>query len=197
MTPFYITGFPRSRTAWLSSFFNHRSIACLHEPYGRVPIGEWDRVANTMKGIDMEYVGVSDTGLTLVQPEIVEILPGPAVVIVRDPHEVLRSLVDLLGENDMWEATVAATAKSIKKFIETYDPLVIPYEALEKEEVVKGVWHYLVPDAQWDQWWYEEMERKKVEVIVDRLLPKDFSYPSAPSDSLPPPPPPPSRYRER
>lgn len=79
MTPFLITGLPRSRTAWMAVVSG-----ALHEPE-RLPL-PWEG-------------GVSDHGLSLRLAEILETVQPRTLIIERPIHEVARSLKAYVGNS--------------------------------------------------------------------------------------------------
>lgn len=83
---FFITGLPRSRTAWLANFFSTGDVFCWHEAMAGV--GSQDEYWKRMRSPQATYVGNSDCGL---------FMGGyrkgcPLVIIERDLDEVEEAL---------------------------------------------------------------------------------------------------------
>lgn len=87
---FFITGLPRSRTGWFSSYFTDGGVQCWHEATNRVRSRDqyWQRMG--LPGF--EAIGNSDCGLWMA--DWAAYIPGaPLVIIERDLEEVEASLV--------------------------------------------------------------------------------------------------------
>ena len=87
--PFFVTGLPRSRTAWFSVYLNRLGFACEHELIAQCRTQKefYERCATT---------GNSDSGLYLT--DFQKVFPlARTVVIHRDREEVYESAVHLVG----------------------------------------------------------------------------------------------------
>ena len=104
MTNFFITGLPRSRTAWMATFIStHPHVHCYHE--GLKGCHSKEAFMNRMRPVPLDeieqgrddlLVGNSDSGLPLTNFQ--DMFPGaPIVVIWRDFDEVAAAVTKLFG----------------------------------------------------------------------------------------------------
>jgi len=87
---FFITGLPRSRTAWLSVLLTQGNSFCFHElPVGRNMV---DTIAQKMGEVDYPCVGVSEPSLLVCWRELQKRFPHARWVVVdRAPKESLEA----------------------------------------------------------------------------------------------------------
>lgn len=92
--PFLISGLPRSRTAWLARAATIDGVSvCEHEPASRMSgLEDLQRYYFERQGA-AEYVGISDPTLSAMLPVILDFLPMRTLVVLRDPQEVINSLL--------------------------------------------------------------------------------------------------------
>ncbi len=84
MAPFFITGLPRSRTAWLSVV-----AGCVHEPgYGDM---------ESARRIWSRPVGIADAGLGMHLPAILREFQPRTLIVERPQLEVMDSLRSYFG----------------------------------------------------------------------------------------------------
>lgn len=89
MSNFFITGLPRSRTAWLANFFSTGDVFCWHEAMADIKSKAqyWERLSTE------RYTHVGNADCTLY---LGGMLPKcPLVIIERDLGEVNKALTDL------------------------------------------------------------------------------------------------------
>lgn len=119
MNRFYITGLPRSRTSWMALVFQAHGYFCWHEAMNDCKIKE-DFIG---KMSIAPIIGDSDCGLPYC--DVLDMVPGPMVIIEREPKEVQRSL-QALGftvSNDRLDLMVA--------MLESLDGLRVPFKNLD------------------------------------------------------------------
>lgn len=91
MTPFFITGLPRSRTAWMAAFLTDGDVLCIHEnmKFCSTKAEFYARMYHP------EYrIGNSDSGLMMT--EFQQVFPNaPTVIIERPLDDVLQSLHEI------------------------------------------------------------------------------------------------------
>lgn len=85
---FFITGLPRSRTSWFASFMTSGDVFCYHEALNGCKSSE--EFYQKLK-LPYRLVGNSDCGLAYTD---FQKLNAPTLIIHRDKHEVLESLVN-------------------------------------------------------------------------------------------------------
>jgi len=81
---FWITGLPRSRTAWFAAYFSATGNITAHEPYAKC------QTNNDVLYIQHKYTGISDSILLYVP-----VAGRKMVIIERDPDDVAKSLAHL------------------------------------------------------------------------------------------------------
>lgn len=93
---FIITGFPRSRTAWLSALFCSENVICLHEPINNFI--SLDLMKMYVDELNYEYVGISDSSIALNHFFYISYFSQyPVVIVNRDKKEVADSLLKITG----------------------------------------------------------------------------------------------------
>ena len=90
---FFITGLPRSRTAWLANFFTTGEVFCYHEALNNYP--NKDALTAAMTGVKF-YYGNADSALPFTKFQ--EWFSAPTVIIERNADEVIESLYKLYGK---------------------------------------------------------------------------------------------------
>lgn len=91
---FFITGLPRSRTAWFANFFTTGGSFCYHEALNHYP--NKGALTGAMTGAKF-YYGNSDSALPFTKFQ--EWFNAPTVIIERNADEVIESLYKLYGEH--------------------------------------------------------------------------------------------------
>lgn len=88
--PFFITGLPRSRTAWLANLFTWGDSFCYHDALPDCEsLGELDIM---LGGLPYLEIGLSDSSLLLIWRALVRRYPTSKWVLIRrDKREALRS----------------------------------------------------------------------------------------------------------
>ncbi len=130
MKNFYITGLPRSRTTWMSMVFNAHGLFCWHEGMNNCLTKDDYRAKMEVRSI----VGNADCGLPYC--DILEDMPGPMVVIEREPKDVQKSL-NALGmpcTDERLDAMVEGLAK--------VKGMRIPFDQLDK--CINDIFNYCV-----------------------------------------------------
>jgi hypothetical protein len=166
--PFYITGLPRSRTAWLSVVLSdYQRVSCLHEPLARTDPTNVEFLLTAQR---TPFAGISDPGLSVVAPDLPELLPGPIVIVWRDPGEVIESIINQLGGSaEVHEGGIAALHFSLIKFANTHPHMDINFDDLPSMDVVRSIWSYLLPELPFQRRRIEQLQRLKIE--ADRSHP--------------------------
>lgn len=190
---FYITGLPRSRTAWLSvAMSDWRVSACLHEPLVRVTYGrpaqvhpiDRDIIPGT-EGVDVAELarmldatrcprtGISDAGLPIVAPELPELMPGPILIVWRDPTEVIDSLTAYLGgDRDVHAGGVALMHQKLQDFGLRHKDraLIVNFEDLSSMAIMRSIWTHLLPGVPFQRRRIESLQRLRIDPDPARLF---------------------------
>ena len=97
MTPFFITGLPRSRTAWLANYFSYGNTVCLHDLLHRLTIYE---IGGRILKTGCANGGYADPALLLYWEAILEDVPAAKWLIVeRDIEDVARTWDQVIGQD--------------------------------------------------------------------------------------------------
>lgn len=133
--PFFITGLPRSRTAWLANFLTWDGTMCGHElMFGLTKETYADELS--------KWSGAAETLLPIRWPEIEAVLDSsPVIVIQREPHEVAASLRRLqVAKADL--ATEWMQGR-LETFIQRFpNAVVFPYRSLTREDTLQMIWQH-------------------------------------------------------
>lgn len=144
MSRFFITGLPRSRTAWFAVACSTLETPCLHEPS---PLLGWDVLRTLWKA---EAFGVSDSCLWPRASEIFETFAPRTLIIERDPLDVLASAIEYTRKFDpMGPERIATLRDDLFKARAELDALRSPlikrveFEALRDQGVVETCMDWL------------------------------------------------------
>ena len=163
---FFITGLPRSRTAWLSTFFTGNNCFCYHEIL-RTSNGVEGAVRKLLNRKEM-YVGNSDSSLPIWMDGIDHILRrSPIVIIERDINEVTNSLINLLGEHD-YIRLLDLTLENLEIIKKRYNYISIDYNDLNKQSCLESIWDFCVPNIPFDKDKFEIL--KTINISINKSL---------------------------
>lgn len=151
--PFFVTGLPRSRTAWLANALTTDFSFCRHEALldGVTAMVPW------LSGAPRR--GDSDSGLSLVWPMIRKSFPeAPLVIVKRDPMEVRTSAVKFLGNSFNVSGVLEVIGRMEEgiKELEASEPhLSVRFEDVGNVGTGARIWEHLLPDlpfnaARWE-----------------------------------------------
>lgn len=174
-TPFFITGMPRARTAWLANFLTWGDAFCAHDLSMRC-----ESVAQLAARIDAlpgAFPGVSDSALCLIPDRIRAQWPDARwVVLRRDPAQVRFSL-QAMGAYPGLAKVGPELAVEIVTRVEqglasfTRDPrvLFVEYDDLNSMEKLHTIWQWCLRGrVPWCAERAAQLHRMKIEVIPER-----------------------------
>ncbi len=164
-TPFFITGLPRSRTAWLSVLFTTEHFTCLHE--GIRLCDDFDSYLKMMHGYGAE--GDSSSALIAIADKVIQEFPDSNwLIIQRFPNECAASAARVLNI-DLQQAL--AMAYSDRKKLDAICPknvMRIRYEQLDDEETVRNAWEFLLPGVPFNALRYKMLNELRIEPIITK-----------------------------
>lgn len=172
MRPFFVTGPPRSRTAWLANLLTYGPAFCLHEPLRYAPSGK--ALRGTLASLGVEHPGAADGSLGLLGPDLTETFPAaPLVFIHRDPLASEQRF--LLAVNDSSRQMREGWKRAWTTFATLSDTwtgirLDVPYPRLDDLETVEAIWRLCVPTAPFNAERWRMLRRLKVTVHEKRML---------------------------
>lgn len=167
-TPFFITGLPRSRTAWLANLFCTDSTVCFHDPR--------EGLNTLLERYPGQRVGVADSTLPLKYGALREAFPeAPWLYVERDPSECMRSFVRFtrdyvkLLQRDLmrfWAMHHVASAAMRKDA----GVLFIPFGELHEAAAIGRAWAHLVPEVPLNMARVEVLQNLKVEQRISERI---------------------------
>lgn len=175
--PFFITGLPRSRTAWLSVFLSHGPSVCLHEAIGSC---DPQNVIYDLKAVlqsnahPHRFTGDSDSALPIYWPHLNEAFPNARYVFVDRPfNEAFQSHLKAFPCFD--EAKVRFAFDCISHGIarmkdEAEDFITVNYDQLDEPHICNYIWQFCVPGVPFDFERSERLQTLRINQIHDKLI---------------------------
>ena len=167
MTPYFITGLPRSRTAWLANYLTWGSSLCLHDVYATLDTPHLmpDHLEKAQSESGVQHIGVSDPALLLFASDVIHEFPhAPWVVIKRDHKEVVASCEKAFG-------TVSAKALEIMAReldrVQEHAALVVPFDRVT--EMADQIGEAVMPGWSSPKSRLEMLARMQVQIHPDIL----------------------------
>ena len=165
--PFFITGLPRTRTAWMSQFFTTNESYCYHEALRKAVTTS--KVADTMLCREEYYVGNSDSSLPFYIDDMMEYFPdAPILIIERDVFEVDQSLRNLFGGNH--DEILLKTMRQLDRIKDEYYTVSVNFEELDDPAVVEDVWKYLIPAIPFDKGHFERFNELNISINKKKYM---------------------------
>ena len=181
MIPFFITGLPRSRTAWLANLFTWGDSFCHHDALRMgVSVEELKRQFVSTPG---QYVGDSDSGLAAVARDVVNEWPHARwVIVLRPKQECLESYQKYFRHHPYPHCPVltGADAATVFNYMEHWlqrVPAVVPAEnlcivesaSLDDERVMRNVWKWLLPTIEFPAARWRMLNTMNVRIISEKI----------------------------
>lgn len=164
-----------SRLAWLSvALSDWRTSACLHEPLARASDAAW--ISRALDATRCKFAGISDAGLPIMLPELPFLMPGPIVIVDRDPVDVINSLTAYFGGDDpeVHAVGVALMQAKLEDFAcecaKQQGALHVDFEQLTEMYVMRSVWEHLLPGEPFQRRRIEALQRLSIESRPEQLL---------------------------
>lgn len=144
MKPFFVTGMPRSRTAWMAAWLTTDKTLCFHDV--EVGIAE--------KAMEFAHIG---RGMGYSGPEVcllAQKFPAvPCVIIHRPKAEAFPSFWEIVRrcpEVTLSEAQLSAWWDEREKLIGGLPGKHVSFSLLNNEETMRNLWQYLLPETPFD-----------------------------------------------
>jgi hypothetical protein len=166
---FFVTGLPRSRTAWAANFLSVAPAFCWHDGLANTPSLE----AFQKKMETAEICGDSDSGLAFFYDELRALYPKARwVVLRRDPEEVVVSLVRMhpylgMPTINAHEARgmVEAASQHLDRIAADPATLELRWSDLSLREGARALWwHCLRDEVAWRNERWEQLRDMNVTV---------------------------------
>lgn len=186
MKPFFITGLPRCRTAWLANFLTWGDSFCYHEAVTRcATMSDLTTIFRSVP-IGTRYVGDADPSLGYVPLAILEEYPDCRIAFI---HRPLEESVESEWNAITWDGSPAfekATKEGIQeqlvqlslgishlwKNLPPHRRMMTTFKDLEKETIVETIWHFCLPNTPFPRKRYEMLEDLRVTQMAGKLVRK-------------------------
>lgn len=174
-TPFFITGMPRARTAWLANFLTWGDAFCAHDlSMGCASLSQFAARIDALPGA---FPGVSDSALCLISDRVRAQWPDARWVILwRDPAKVRFSLQAMgaypglakVGP-DLAVEIVSRVEESVKSFAKDPRAMFVEYDDLDSMQKLYSIWQWCLRGrVPWCAERAAQLHRMKVEIIPER-----------------------------
>lgn len=168
MNYFFITGLPRSRTAWLANLFTTGESFCFHE--GTFICGnDVNKLPHLLNSTGRQYAGTSDSSLTLYTDRVMEMFPEArhAVVFNSNIGRVRESLNGIFGFDTI--DVMLHCVNDLLRYKSIVNPFVITTDELNDISLVRSLWNYCVPGLQFDEQRYQMLNDLNVQ-LTERAM---------------------------
>jgi hypothetical protein len=159
--PFFVTGLPRSRTAWIANLLTTDTTICYHDvPFSIGAVG-----GGKVIGFAGPQTCTQFTDVTRFFPS------APWLIVLRDRDEALRSLKKFTPvPDDYWNDRCHLISALCAK----HQAMTVNFDELDNEEVVRGAWAHLLPGIPFD------VERFNLlcTMNIQQQLPNDLTTPA-------------------
>ena len=149
---FFITGLPRSRTAWMANFFTTQGNFCFHE--GIDGCESLEDYSEKLKSDDYVNIGDSNT----YYPYINMGHNDPIVVILRDKAEVNASLKVIFGEHNYMPVLEETESRLLK-----LDALFVKFGDVNNQ--LEAIWNHCIKDYKFDAKRAFELSKMRVQTM--------------------------------
>jgi hypothetical protein len=174
---FFITGLPRSRTAWLANFFTTGPSYCAHDALlGCADLGAF---AKRMESLPGSIRGDSDSGLALFAPALMARYPDARwAVVQRSPDEVAESLHRMPAYPGLErttrseaQAVVEMTQRHLYPLMSDLRTKLFTFESLGTATGLYAMWEWLLRGrVEWCPERAAMLQSMRVTVIPERAL---------------------------
>jgi len=165
---YFITGLPRSRTAWLANFLTYDGSFCFHELCRKTTnVHEMKLLLSYPK---YKHVGTSDCALSYYFDKLIEMLDEwKLIVIDRNLDDAINSL-DKIGLKTKESIEKVLEAHNRNKYMmKKHEHLLIPFEALNKQIACEKIWEYCT-GTKMDKVRFDELNILDIEVNMKKYM---------------------------
>ena len=183
--PFFITGLPRSRTAWLANFFTTQTAFCLHDACKDGWTAEHIRSEFDTLARHYKQVGDADSGLMLIADELVKLYPAARWVFIRNtPERAARSYRNYFtpgneypgvsGEADIEELMLRAAERYEQALLAVPEKqrIELPVDYLDDPALMHVLWHWVVPHLRWNTERWRMLNTFRLNIIPQKITVK-------------------------
>jgi len=174
---FFITGLPRSRTAWLANFFTSGSVFCWHDLLRTKKPCDLDQY-ESLPGV--AHYGDSDSALLLCAEQVQRLHPDAHWVVVHRPAKACeKSFRDYFGKHPypgVTEENVEFAFRMVTdKLVETVNTLKpanvlhVQFDELNDVRVMRDIWHWCVGDLRFPVERFKLLNQLRVNVMPEKF----------------------------
>lgn len=181
MTPFFITGLPRSRTAWLANFFTWRESFCHHDAL-RMGLSV-EALREQLESVPARYVGDSDSGLVMFAEQIVKEWPDARWLLVQRPvRECLESYQNYFPRHPYPSVPVLTGADAATVFdymrrhcerlsgiVPSLNLAVMDADAMDDETSMRNMWQWILPTVPFPLGRWRMLTTMNVRIISEKV----------------------------
>jgi hypothetical protein len=178
MDPFFITGYPRSRTAWLANLFSADGALCHHALLSNSRRGfPVTTISQALSLTPLLRVGVSDPLLTLHHADLMTAWPAARWLYVDRPREEsFESMIKFDAGRSK------ATREMISMLFDFHDQCaaeliknprvrVLKYSDLNQFHDMQAAWYHLIPGEPFNKSRFEALLKLRVEEFIPPVIP--------------------------
>lgn len=185
MNTFFVTGLPRSRTAWLANLLTHGPAFCYHERLGqcRRPADLLYHFSLAQGYGDYQFIGDSDSIIPLVAKEIIAAFPDARWVICwRDMQEAIDSYMDYFAAHryagqhqpKLDEVTKQFTALcellgELPRLLRPKQYLEVTFQSLSNQNVQQAIWEHCTHCTPFDAHRARLLETLNINVAPEKV----------------------------
>lgn len=161
---FFITGLPRSRTAWMAAFFSLGNTLCYHEPISRIK--SLEDLEALYDAPAYRHVGFSDSGLGFHIGWILENLQPRTLIIGRPRSDVEKSLGKLgLPRTNQ----TALLERELDRWADHELVRYIPFSLLDNRRAMERAWFHLMPGMPFDEERYAQFCQFNIQADMNQV----------------------------
>ena len=172
---FFVSGLPRSRTAWLANLLTYEDSFCFHDALKYCT--ELKDLKDVFKRVPQGYVGNSDSALVLFYRELMAMFPESKWLFVyRNFKDCVTATLKLsfAGEDteDLLLEGAAKLAVIRMAELELRNPnvLIVDYESLDNPSVVARIVAHLTPGIVFNEERFKLLDAMRVEIHETKYM---------------------------
>ncbi len=164
---FFITGLPRSRTAWLANLFTVQNSQCVHEPSHDFAtlddLGTWWESATPSARL-----GLSDHGMGWWLEEIIEAYQ-PRVLLIERPAAQAYAALRAMGMPDQVMEYLRELQRRQNLMRSHADVLCVPFHKLDDARTMERAWFHVLPGIPFDEGRFHYLKRFNIQLTESWL----------------------------
>lgn len=169
--PFFVTGMPRSRTAWLSAWLTTETTWCAH-----------DTPLNSFPPLIGQYTGLAGPEVCVSFEDFSSSFPDAPWLVIQRPdaltsfRAVLQQYLDV--DDNVLSGWWNERLKLLERVIQGPRTMTVTFEQLDTPEVARSIWEHLLPHKPFDAVRWHLMNNLKI--VQENWQRKAKTWPLAP-----------------